>query len=148
MLSVHKVPPCTCCVANRNVIQLFEVIDSPKQIFLIMEYSDGGELFDYIVKHKRIPEPVAAAFMHDICAGVDYLHSVNVIHRDLKPENLLMQRIGGSYRIKVCSRVVHKTSRVCCGHLFSGSCGGFTAVTPPSQPPRSSSFSCARGVAR
>jgi 5'-AMP-activated protein kinase catalytic alpha subunit len=83
------------------VIQLFEVIDSPKQIFLIMEYSDGGELFDYIVKHKRIAEPVAAAFMHDIVAGVDYLHSVNVIHRDLKPENLLMQRIGGSYRIKV-----------------------------------------------
>lgn len=93
--------PWCCSRSCSNVIQLFEVIDSPKQIFLIMEYSDGGELFDYIVKHKRISEPVAAAFMHDICAGVDYLHSVNVVHRDLKPENLLMQRINGSYRIKV-----------------------------------------------
>jgi serine/threonine protein kinase len=92
-------------VSSRNVIQLFEVIDTPKQIFLIMEYSDGGELFDYIVQQKRIPEPQAAAFLHDICEGVDYLHSVNVVHRDLKPENLLMQRVNNAWNIKVSSCV-------------------------------------------
>lgn len=88
-------------IVCRNVIQLFEVIDTPKQIFLVMEYSDGGELFDYIVKHKRVPEPQAAAFMQDICNGLEYLHSVNVIHRDLKPENLLMHRTSSGWTIKV-----------------------------------------------
>lgn len=66
-----------------------------------MEYSDGGELFDYIVKHKRVPEAAAAAFMHDICNGLDYLHNVSVIHRDLKPENLLMHRSNNAWTIKV-----------------------------------------------
>ncbi|KAF4043697.1 Protein kinase domain [Phytophthora infestans] len=76
---------------HQNVIQLYEVIDSPDRIFLIMEHIDGGEMFEYIVAHHRIREPEAAFLFRQIVEGLAYLHSNEVTHRDLKPENLLLQ---------------------------------------------------------
>ena len=49
-----------------------------------MEYTPGGELFDYITKLARIPEREAASFFLQILSGVDYLHSLNVMHRYLR----------------------------------------------------------------
>jgi 5'-AMP-activated protein kinase catalytic alpha subunit len=72
-------------VRHPNVIQLFEVIDTPKQILLVMEHLDSGELFDYIVRHQKIREDVAVRFFHDIVDGLAYLHKKEVAHRDLKP---------------------------------------------------------------
>lgn len=59
-----------------------------------MEYADGGELFDYIVKKKRVEEKEAVGFMQQILAGVEYLHENGIVHRDLKPENLLLDSAG------------------------------------------------------
>ncbi|CAK9013029.1 Serine/threonine protein kinase OSK1 (OsK1) (SUCROSE NON-FERMENTING-1 related protein kinase 1A) (SNF1-related kinase 1A) (SnRK1A) [Durusdinium trenchii] len=85
-----------------NCIRLLEVIDTPRQIFLMMEFLEGGEVFDYIVKNQRLAEPEASQFFKQILDGVSYLHKINVIHRDLKPENLLMQRLpNGEHQIKV-----------------------------------------------
>lgn len=77
-----------------NVVKLLEVIDTPKHIYLVMEYVEGGELFDYIVAHQRVAEPEAVHFFRDIIAGLDYCHKRHVIHRDLKPENLLIASDG------------------------------------------------------
>lgn len=82
-------------INHPNVIRLYEVIDSPKHIFLIMEFAPGGELFDYIVAKGRVKEPEACRFFHQILNGVDYCHHQGVIHRDLKPENLLLDEITG-----------------------------------------------------
>jgi len=46
------------------VVQLYEIIETEKELYLIMEYARGGELFDYIVSHKRVREKEAARFMH------------------------------------------------------------------------------------
>lgn len=46
------------------VVQLYEIIESEKEIYLIMEYARGGELFEYIVSHKRVKEKEAAKFLH------------------------------------------------------------------------------------
>jgi len=46
-----------------------------------MEYADGGELFEYIVKKKRIDDREAVGFMQQILAGVDYMHRNGVVHR-------------------------------------------------------------------
>ena len=72
------------------VVQLYEIIESEKELFLIMEYARGGELFEHIVSHKRVREKDAARFMLQILSGVEYLHKLGICHRDLKPENLLM----------------------------------------------------------
>lgn len=74
----------------RHIIQLYEIIETPRQLYLIMEYASGGELFDYIVQRGRAEEREACKFLHQILAGVERVHSMNICHRDLKPENLLL----------------------------------------------------------
>jgi 5'-AMP-activated protein kinase catalytic alpha subunit len=73
-----------------HIIKLFQVISTPNDIFMIMEYVSGGELFDYIVKNGRLGEEEARRFFQQIVSGVDYCHRHMVVHRDLKPENLLL----------------------------------------------------------
>ena len=49
-------------VQHPHVVQLYEIIETPKKLYLIMEYASGGELFDYIVKHQRVQEKEACKF--------------------------------------------------------------------------------------
>ena len=77
-------------VQHPQVIQLYEIIETPKKLYLIMEFCTNGELFDYIVKHQRIQEKEACKFFQELLAGIEYLSRLNVVHRDLKPENLLL----------------------------------------------------------
>jgi len=73
-----------------HIIKLYQVICTPTDIFMVMEYVPGGELFDYIVKHGKLQEREARKFFQQIISGVDYCHRHKVVHRDLKPENLLL----------------------------------------------------------
>ena len=73
-----------------NVVQLYEILETPGQLYLVMEYASHGELFDYIVEQQKVDEKTALKFFREIIAGISYLHSQGVIHRDLKPENLLL----------------------------------------------------------
>lgn len=75
-----------------HIIKLYQVISTPTDIFMIMEYVSGGELFDYIVKHGKLKESEARRFFQQIISGVDYCHRHMVVHRDLKPENLLLDQ--------------------------------------------------------
>jgi serine/threonine protein kinase len=79
-------------VQHPHIIQLYEIIETPRQLFLIMEYCSGGELFDHIVECGRVQESDAWRFMHQILSGVEQIHKINVVHRDLKPENLLLSK--------------------------------------------------------
>ncbi|CEF67670.1 5'-AMP-activated protein kinase catalytic subunit alpha-1 [Strongyloides ratti] len=73
-----------------HIIKLYQVISTPTDIFMFMEYVSGGELFDYIVKHGRLKTSESRRFFQQIISGVDYCHRHMVVHRDLKPENLLL----------------------------------------------------------
>ncbi|XP_074601312.1 AMP-activated protein kinase alpha subunit [Brevipalpus obovatus] len=73
-----------------HIIKLYQVISTPTDIFMIMEYVCGGELFDYIVNHGKLKESEARRFFQQIISGVDCCHRHMVVHRDLKPENLLL----------------------------------------------------------
>ena len=60
-----------------HVVRLYDVIYTPSDIFVVMEYFDRGELFDYIVTKEKLTEPEARAFFQQIVAGVDYCHHHN-----------------------------------------------------------------------
>lgn len=77
-------------IRHPNIVQLYEIIETPKQLFLVMEYMEKGELFDYIVDNKRIGEAEAVRIFYQLIAGIEYIHKIGIVHRDLKPENILL----------------------------------------------------------
>ncbi|XP_043190689.1 MAP/microtubule affinity-regulating kinase 3-like isoform X13 [Amphibalanus amphitrite] len=73
-----------------NIVKLYQVIETKKTLYLVMEYASGGEVFDYLVFHGRMKEKEARLKFRQIVSAVQYCHSKRIIHRDLKAENLLL----------------------------------------------------------
>lgn len=79
-------------IDHPNVMRLYDVWENKNELYLILEYIEGGELFDYLVQKGRLDEDEAVGYFRQIIAGVDYCHRFNICHRDLKPENLLLDK--------------------------------------------------------
>mmetsp|Transcript_12856 Transcript_12856/g.18771 ORF Transcript_12856/g.18771 Transcript_12856/m.18771 type:complete len:728 (+) Transcript_12856:783-2966(+) len=118
-----------------HIIRLYEVIDTPTDIFLVNEYVSGGELFDYIVSKGRLSADEARNFFHQIVSGVEYCHFQKIVHRDLKPENLLLDsnlniKIAdfglsnlmrdGDFLRTSCGSPNYAAPEVISGHLYAG----------------------------
>ena len=88
-------------VRHKNIIKLYELMETPNKIYLVMEYCNGGELFDYIVSKQHLTERQACRFFQEIINSIEYLHSLNIVHRDLKPENLLLDKINNKITLKL-----------------------------------------------
>ncbi|CAF0988398.1 unnamed protein product [Rotaria sp. Silwood1] len=81
---------CMKLVQHPNVVRLYEVIDTPNKLHLILELADGGDMYDYISKHANgLNESLARRYFRQICRALKYCHEMYVCHRDLKPENLV-----------------------------------------------------------
>jgi len=77
--------------SHPNIIELHEVFETEKFLYLLTEYAEGGELYEKLVNDGVYSELEAAGIMKKLLEAVHYLHMVsNVIHRDLKPENILL----------------------------------------------------------
>ncbi|CAN1309480.1 CBL-interacting serine/threonine-protein kinase 9 [Linum perenne] len=81
-------------IKHPNVVNIYEVMASRSKIYIVLEFVDGGELFDKIANHGRLREDEARKYFQQIINAVDFCHSRGVYHRDLKPENLLLDSYG------------------------------------------------------
>ena len=73
-----------------NIVFVYKIIETFEDFYIVMEYCKLGELFDYIVKKRRLSENESSIFFYQLINGVEYIHSKGIAHRDLKPENLLL----------------------------------------------------------
>lgn len=71
-------------IDHPNVVRLFEVFETDKELQLVMELVTGGELFDRIVEKEKYSEKDASELMKQLLEALLYLHSRDIVHRDLK----------------------------------------------------------------
>jgi len=76
---------------HENIIQLFDVYMTEAKIYIVMEWMDGGEVFDFVVKKGTLTEKEASDLVRQVTSALVYMHGNNICHRDLKPENLLLK---------------------------------------------------------
>ena len=77
-----------------NIMRIYDVYEGEKELYLILEYIRGGELFDFLVNRGRLGPLEALSFFKQIIYGLNYAHSFSIIHRDLKPENILIKSLN------------------------------------------------------
>lgn len=77
-------------VSHPNVLCLKDTFNEPTAVYLVLELAEGGELFNYIVKHQKLSEGECRKLFRQLFQGIKYLHDRNIVHRDIKPENILL----------------------------------------------------------
>ncbi|NXX93135.1 DCLK2 kinase, partial [Centropus bengalensis] len=77
-------------VKHPNIIMLVEEMDTPTELYLVMELVKGGDLFDAITSSTKYTERDGSAMVYNLASALKYLHGLNIVHRDIKPENLLV----------------------------------------------------------
>lgn len=84
-----------------NVIRIFDYFEDKKSYYLVMEYCEGGELFDKIKKGVKMTEGEAAKVMRQVISVLAYCHDLGIVHRDLKPENIMLDERKTELNIKI-----------------------------------------------
>jgi 5'-AMP-activated protein kinase catalytic alpha subunit len=109
-----------------HVVQLYEVVRSPSDIFLVMEYMEEGELHDHVVLHGRgFAENEARRLFQQIISGLEFCHRNMIVHRDLKLENLLLDSTGS---VKIIDFGLGNVMRD--GHFLKTHCGSYNYAAP------------------
>uniref|UniRef100_A0A3Q4GP21 SNF-related serine/threonine-protein kinase n=1 Tax=Neolamprologus brichardi TaxID=32507 RepID=A0A3Q4GP21_NEOBR len=102
MATSHLLQEVRCMrrVQHPNVVRLYEVIDTPTTLYLVMELAEGGDLYDYILRHEGgVAEVTAKRHFAQIVRAVSYCHQLHVVHRDLKPENVVFFPQQGAVKL-------------------------------------------------
>lgn len=81
-------------VSHPRIARMFEAIETPKRIHLIMECLEGGNLCSYVKEKRRLPEDEARGIFFQLTQSIEYLHNMEVSHRDIKLENVLFSSVN------------------------------------------------------
>ena len=84
---------------HQNITKILETFEDEQYYFIIMEYINGGNLFSYVKKRRKLSEKVAKFIFRQIILGIQHIHSQLIVHRDIKLENIL---IDMNNNIKIC----------------------------------------------
>eukprot|EP01001_Neometanema_parovale_P006786 NODE_3130_length_1274_cov_203.107732_g2971_i0.p1 GENE.NODE_3130_length_1274_cov_203.107732_g2971_i0~~NODE_3130_length_1274_cov_203.107732_g2971_i0.p1 ORF type:complete len:327 (+),score=89.63 NODE_3130_length_1274_cov_203.107732_g2971_i0:59-982(+) len=79
---------------HKNIVGIVEVLQSENNVYMVLEFVQGGELFDTIKENRQLDQPVARSFFQQLIEGIHVCHCNGIAHRDLKPENLLISKDG------------------------------------------------------
>ncbi|KAF8608053.1 Pkinase-domain-containing protein [Ceratobasidium sp. AG-I] len=81
-------------VRHPFIVNLWGTFQDINNLFMVMDFVPGGELFTLLRKSRRFPSPVAKFYTAEVILAIDYLHGHDIIYRDLKPENILLGADG------------------------------------------------------
>ena len=79
-------------VKHKYIVQLYEILQTPQHIYIVMEYCEGKDLMDYILSKQRLSEIESLKYFHQLINALFYLHSQNIAHRDVKIDNMLLDK--------------------------------------------------------
>ena len=79
---------------HNHVVKIYETIETPKHIIIVMELCAGGDLLNYVRKRRKLKEPYAQKIFKQIVDGLYYTHSKCIAHRDIKLDNILLDGKG------------------------------------------------------
>ncbi|OMJ86304.1 hypothetical protein SteCoe_12217 [Stentor coeruleus] len=84
-----------------NVLKIFDILHDDMKLYIIMEYWEGGLLFDKIKQEGMLTEKITGCIIEQILSAVKYCHDNKVIHRDLNPKLIFMMNNSGKPHIKI-----------------------------------------------
>ena len=79
-------------VKHKYIVQLYEILETPQHIYIIMEYCEGKDLMDFILSKRHLSELESLKFFQQLINALFYLHSQNIAHRDVKIDNMLLDK--------------------------------------------------------
>ncbi|TRM65318.1 kinase-like domain-containing protein [Schizophyllum amplum] len=101
-----------------NILRLYDVWETSTELYLVLEYVQGGELFEHICNNGRLEADEGARYFQQIISAVEYFHRFDIAHRDLKPENILLDQDGN---VKIAD--FGMATLQAAGSLLTSSCG-------------------------
>ncbi|KAL6305073.1 kinase-like protein [Sparassis latifolia] len=81
-------------VQHPFIVNLWGTFQDSANLYMVMDFVPGGELFTLLRRSNRFPDPVAKFYSAEVALALNYLHSLDIIYRDLKPENILLNFDG------------------------------------------------------
>ena len=109
-----------------NIIQLYEIINLDKYIYIVTEYIEGKDLFEYIYSQNYLSEIKASYFFRQLISALEYIHTYGIVHRDIKPENILLDKNKKSMKLVdfgLSNAYMH-------GNLLTTACGSPCYASP------------------
>ena len=93
---------------HENIVKILNCFNLKNMnLAFVMEYLEGGELYQLVKQQKKLPESLARKFFKQLIEAISYCHRKKLIHRDLKLENiLLVSKNSETIKVKQKSKIM------------------------------------------